>query len=63
MIRRQTTDSMTNIDQLITDARLALENIEQGGAWTIAGADMLLHAATQIHNETTKCNRPKSKSS
>jgi hypothetical protein len=53
---------MTNIDQLITDARAALDAIEQGGAWTIAGADMLLHAATQIHNETTKCNRPKSKS-
>jgi shikimate 5-dehydrogenase len=54
---------MNNLDQLITDARAALDAIEQGGAWTIAGADMLLHVAAKIYNETTKCNRPKSKSS
>jgi hypothetical protein len=53
---------MNNLDQLIKDARLALENIEHGGAWQIAGADMLLRVAAKIHNETTKCNRLKSKS-
>jgi hypothetical protein len=52
---------MNNLDQLIKDARLALENIEQGGAWTIAGADMLLHAATKIHNETTRKTHAKTR--
>jgi hypothetical protein len=52
---------MTNIDQLITDARAALDAIEHGGAWTIAGADMLLHAATQIHNETTRKTHAKTR--
>jgi hypothetical protein len=59
MARNQLT--MNNLDQLIKDARLALENIEQGGAWQIAGADMLLHAATQIHNETTRKTHAKTR--
>jgi hypothetical protein len=52
---------MTNIDQLITDARLALENIEHGGAWQIAGADMLLRVAAKIHNETTRKTHAKTR--
>jgi hypothetical protein len=52
---------MNNLDQLITDARAALDAIEQGGAWTIAGADMLLHVAAKIHNETTRKTNAKTR--